>query len=174
MDGVASGHRQPHSVCVDDIKFYPQQVYSTNTGDFAHIKKLVATVPPPKPQPGKLILAKQGGSPTNQPSIGMKDYTANGFTIGYPDTWQAGQAEPGSSLYLIPQGGVAKDQSGGVELLSGAMIDYYVPQTGAASHESRQQHEGVPRHAAQRRYQSESRHAATGSARWQSRVDAHE
>ncbi|HEX4285495.1 MAG TPA: M48 family metallopeptidase [Terracidiphilus sp.] len=116
-----------------DIQFYPQHVYSTNTGNFARIKKAIATVPPPKAQPGKLILAKQGGSPrTNLPS-GFKDYTANGFNIGYPDTWQAGQAQPGSSLYLIPQGGVAKNQSGGVELLSGAMIDYYVPQTGATS-----------------------------------------
>jgi hypothetical protein len=44
-----------------------------------------------------------------------------------------GQAQPGSGLYLIPQGGVAKGQDGSVELLSGAMIDYFVPQAGAAA-----------------------------------------
>jgi hypothetical protein len=63
----------------------------------------------------------------------MKDYPANGFSMGFPSTWQAGQAEPGGSLYIIPQGGVNKGQSGGVELINGAMIDYYVPQAGAGS-----------------------------------------
>lgn len=115
-----------------DLKFYPTRSYSASTGNFAHVKKLIAAVPPPKPQPGALILAKQGGAPrTNLPS-GFKDYPAAGFSIAYPNTWQIGQPQPGGSLYMIPQGGVAKSDNGGVELLSGAMIDYYVPQAGAA------------------------------------------
>ena len=117
----------------DDIKFYPQRSYKANTGDFAKIKKIVATVPPPKPQPGKLIQAKQGAAGRTNLPAGMKDYPANGFSIGFPNTWQAGQAEPGGSLYMVPQGGVAKGQNGGVELINGAMIDYYVPQAGGAS-----------------------------------------
>ena len=117
----------------DDIKFYPQRSYATSTGDFTRIKKQLATIPPPRPQPGKLILAKQGATPRTNLPTGLKDYSANGFSIAYPADWQVGQAQPGSSLYLIPQGGVAKDQNGGVELLSGAMIDYYVPQAGASS-----------------------------------------
>jgi predicted Zn-dependent protease len=117
----------------NDIHFYPQRNYTTSTGDFARIKKLVATIPPPKPQPGKLLQAKQGATPRTNLPAGFKDYPANGFAIGYPEAWQAGQAQPGSSLYLVPQGGVAQTQNGGVELLSGAMIDYYVPQGGASS-----------------------------------------
>jgi beta-barrel assembly-enhancing protease len=116
-----------------DIKFYPQRNYKANTGDFTRVKKLVASVPAPKPQPGKLIQAKQGATPRTNLPAGMKDYPANGFSMGYPSTWQAGQAEPGGSLFMVPQGGVAKSQSGGVELINGVMIDYYVPQTGAAS-----------------------------------------
>jgi hypothetical protein len=34
---------------------------------------------------------------------------------------------------MIPQGGAAQDKNGGVELLAGAMLDYYVPQSGAGS-----------------------------------------
>jgi len=34
---------------------------------------------------------------------------------------------------MIPQGGAAKTKDGGAELLLGAMIDYYVPQAGAAN-----------------------------------------
>jgi len=90
-------------------------------------------VPPPKPQPGKLIQAKEGASGRTNLPAGMKDYPANGFSMGFPSTWQAGQAAPGGSLYIVPQGGVSKSQNGGVELINGAMIDYYVPQAGAAS-----------------------------------------
>ena len=117
----------------DDIKFYPKRDYKASTGDFARIKKIIATVPPPKPQPGKLIQAKQGATGRTNLPAGMKDYPANGFSIGFPSTWQAGQAEPGGSLYMVPQGGVAKGQNGGVELINGAMIDYYVPQAGAST-----------------------------------------
>lgn len=31
---------------------------------------------------------------------------------------------------MVPQGGVAKSQNGGIELIAGAMIDYFVPQDG--------------------------------------------
>ncbi|HEV2485599.1 MAG TPA: M48 family metallopeptidase [Terracidiphilus sp.] len=117
----------------DDIKFYPKREYSTSTGNFPKIKKLMASIPPPKPQPGKLIQSKTDASQRTNLPTGFKDYPANGFSIGYPGTWQAGQAQPGSSLYMIPQDGVAKSQNGGVELLSGAMIDYYVPQAGASA-----------------------------------------
>jgi beta-barrel assembly-enhancing protease len=117
----------------NDVKFYPQRSYKASTGNFAKVKKLVATIPPPKPQPGKLIQAKEGANGRTNLPAGMKDYPANGFSMGFPSTWQAGQAEPGGSLYMIPQGGVNKGQSGGVELINGAMIDYYMPQAGAES-----------------------------------------
>ena len=117
----------------EDIKFYPQHSYTANTGNFARVKKLIAAVPPPKMQPGKLILPKDTPTPrTNLPS-GLKDYSANGFSLGYPSTWQVGQTESGGSVYIIPQGGAVKNQNGGAELINGAMVDYYVPQAGAAA-----------------------------------------
>jgi beta-barrel assembly-enhancing protease len=117
----------------DDIKFYPKRTYTAGTGDFARVKRLVASVPPPKPQPGMLILAKQGATPRSGLPSGLKDYPANGFSIGYPSAWQVGQPQAGGSIYLIPQGGIAQSQSSGAELLVGAMIDYYVPQAGAGA-----------------------------------------
>jgi hypothetical protein len=36
-------------------------------------------------------------------------------------------------LYVIPQGGAVQTQNGGTELINGAMVDYYVPQAGAAN-----------------------------------------
>jgi hypothetical protein len=117
----------------DDLKFYPKRDYSAGTGNFPRVKQLVAALPPPKPQPGALILAKQGASPRSNLPSGFKDYQANGFAIGYPGAWQLGQPQPGGSLYIVPQGGAIQSKNGGTELLLGAMIDYYVPQAGAAA-----------------------------------------
>ncbi len=114
-----------------DIRFYPRRDYTTGTGQFDRVKKLIGSIPPPKLQPGKLVAPKQGATPRTNLPQGFKDYPANGFAVGYPDAWQAGQAQPGGSLYMIPQGGIAQDNNGGAELLRGLMIDYYVPQAGS-------------------------------------------
>ena len=47
--------------------------------------------------------------------------------MAYPASWQAGQPQQGGSLYFVPPGGAKQGQNNSVELLSGAMIDYYVP-----------------------------------------------
>ena len=60
----------------DDIQFYPQRNYTSSTGNFARVKKLMATIPPPKLQPGKLILPKQDAAPRTNLAFGFKDYPA--------------------------------------------------------------------------------------------------
>ena len=117
----------------EDIKFYPKRDYTANTGNFPKVKQLVAAIPAPKPKPAFLILAKQGGNSRNNLPDQFKDYQANGFAIAYPDAWAAGQPKAGGSMYIVPQGGVAQGKNGEVELIAGAMLDYYVPQKGAAS-----------------------------------------
>ena len=117
----------------EDIKFYPRRDYTADTGNFGRVKQAAASLPPPKPKPAALVLAKKGANPRTNLPPEFKDYQAVGFAIGLPGAWQVGQPQPGASLYLVPQGGVAKGQNGGVELLLGAMIDYYVPQTGAVA-----------------------------------------
>lgn len=115
-----------------DIKFYPQQKYTSNTGDFARIKQVVGTIPPAKLKPPALLAAIQGTPRQGLPQ-GFNDYSAKGFAIAFPSSWQAGQAQQGGSVYLVPQGGAAKNQSGNVELMAGAMVDYYIPEKGAAT-----------------------------------------
>jgi hypothetical protein len=116
----------------EDVKFYPRRDYTANTGSFPRVQQLVAALPPPKPKPAALILAKKGAGPRPNLPAGFKDYQANGFAIAYPSSWQVGQAQSGGSLYMVPRGGVAQGRNGGAELLCGAMLDYYVPQAGTA------------------------------------------
>jgi Zn-dependent protease with chaperone function len=117
----------------EDIQFYPKRDYTASTGNFPQIKKLVATIPAPKPKPAFLILAKQGATPRANLPAGFKDYQANGFAIAYPQSWGAGQAKSGGSLYIVPQGGARQAENGEVELLAGGMLDYYVPQASGAA-----------------------------------------
>jgi Zn-dependent protease with chaperone function len=117
----------------DDIKFYPKQAYTASTGKFPQVKQLVGAIPAPKPKPAALLSKKQGAKPRTNLPTEFSDYQANGFDIAYPGAWQVGQSKGSTSVYIVPQGGVAQSQNGGVELLAGAMIDYYVPQAGGAS-----------------------------------------
>ena len=111
-----------------DIQFYPKKSYSASTGDFARAKQTVESIPPAKPKPAALLQAEQNTRPRSGIPQGFKDYQAKGFSLAYPSAWQSGQPQPGGSLYLVPQGGAKQGQNGGVELLAGAMVDYYVPQ----------------------------------------------
>jgi predicted Zn-dependent protease len=92
----ASGSRVQY--VAEDIKFYPKKQYTTNTGNFERVKKIVASLPPPKPKPAFLLQTKEGAAPRTGIPSGFKDYQANGFAIAYPSTWQAGMAQQGGSL----------------------------------------------------------------------------
>jgi Zn-dependent protease with chaperone function len=113
----------------DDIQFYPKRQYNAATGEFTQIKQIVEALPPPKKKPGALLQPVQGKARQGLPS-GYKDLETQGFAIGYPGTWQAGAAQTGGSIFVVPQGGAAKSQTGGVELILGAMLDYYEPKNG--------------------------------------------
>lgn len=117
----------------EDIQFYPKKNYSAATGNFARVKQTVAGIPPAKPKPAALLTLLDNAPARTRIPQGFKDYRAKGFSIAYPSTWQAGQPQQGGSLYLVPQGGAKQGQNKNVELLTGAMIDYYVPASGAAN-----------------------------------------
>jgi beta-barrel assembly-enhancing protease len=108
----------------EDIKFYPQRDYTASKGSsFSGVQRTVASLPPAKPKPGSLLQAVQAQARTNVPQ-GFKDLNTKGFAIAYPGTWQAGQPQGGGGVYVVPQGGAAQTQQGGVELITGVMIDY--------------------------------------------------
>jgi hypothetical protein len=62
---------------------------------------------------------------------GFGDLRTKDFAVAYPGTWKAGQAQAGGSLFIVPEGGVNQTQQGGIELIAGAMIDYYTPPAGS-------------------------------------------
>jgi hypothetical protein len=113
----------------EDIRFYPKKDYSADTGEFDRIKRLVASIPTAKMKPAAALQPVQAQPRQGLPQ-GFADLRTKDFAIAYPGGWKAGQAQAGGSLFIVPEGGAAKSQNGGIELIAGAMIDYYAPAGG--------------------------------------------
>ena len=113
----------------EDIQFYPKKEYVAETGQFDTIKRLTAAIPPAKMKPAAALQPVQSKPREGLPQ-GFADLRTKDFAVAHPGNWQTGQPQAGGSLYIVPEGGVAKNQQGGVELIAGAMIDYYTPPSG--------------------------------------------
>ncbi len=129
-DHPAPGRRRDY--IEQDITFYPKKTYNSATGEFAMVQKAVASMPPPKKKPGAALSAAQSKPREGIPQ-GFRDLQTKGFAVAYPGDWKAAQTKSGGTVYLVPEGGAVQRQSGGVELIAGAMIDYYEPQGGSAN-----------------------------------------
>ena len=108
----------------EDIQFYPQKSYTTSTGQFEHIKKVVASIPPPKMRPA-MALQPVKAEPRQGLPQGFGDLHMKDLAVAYPSDWKCGQAQQGGGVYIVPEGGAAQSQNGGLELILGGLIDYY-------------------------------------------------
>jgi beta-barrel assembly-enhancing protease len=97
----------------EDIRFYPDSPRKPDTGDFSQIQYVVLKIPPPKKPP------------VIQPPTGYRTLRLRDFGLAYPQGWLAGQAKSTGSIYIIPPDGARQQQSGGIELLLGGVIDVW-------------------------------------------------
>jgi len=101
----------------------------TNTPEFDAMKKHLLGLPPaPKAQSGGSAPPKPA-SPPPPPSSRLQRYEGEGFTIRYPDNWQA--EKTGDGIALFPAGGMISDEGGDVSQAYGASITNFRP-TGQA------------------------------------------
>jgi hypothetical protein len=138
IEGWFSSHPAPDrrvQTVSEDIRFYPTKQYGADTGQFPKMKQLVASIPPPKMKPAMALQPVQAQPREGLPE-GFADLRTKDFAVAYPGGWKAGQAQAGGSLFMVPEGGAAKTQQGGIELIAGAMIDYYTPPGGSESVEA--------------------------------------
>jgi hypothetical protein len=118
-----------------DIRFYGPKAYGAEMGQFPAIKRLVASIPSPKMRPAAALQPIQA-PPRERLPQGFTDLHTKDFAVAFPAGWQAGQSEAGGSLFIVPEGGAVKTQEGGIELIAGAMIDYYAPSGGSVQLEA--------------------------------------
>lgn len=129
LDSFFASHPSPGNrvqAVSEDIRFYPPRQYTADTGQFPKIKQLVAGLPPARMKPAAALAPIQAQPRQGLPK-GFADLQTKDFAIAYPGNWKAGRAQQDGSLYLVPEGGATKNQAGGVELIAGAMLDYYAP-----------------------------------------------
>jgi hypothetical protein len=134
LDAWLSSHPAPGrrvEYVSEDIRFYPPKEYNASTGQFQRIKTLVDSIGPPKMRPATALTPVQAQPRQGLPE-GFTDLRTKDFAIAYPRSWQAGRSKQSTALYIVPQGGAARNQNGGIELIAGGMIDFYVPQDGSA------------------------------------------
>jgi hypothetical protein len=126
-DHPAPGKRRTY--IEEDIQFYPKKAYSASTGEFDKVKKITASLPPPKKKPAASLQPVQAKARQGIPE-GYRDLQTGGFAIAYPANWRPGRGAEGGPIYITPQGGTVQGQNGGIELIAGAMIDYYQSSSG--------------------------------------------
>jgi Zn-dependent protease with chaperone function len=107
----------------EDLQFYPKKTYDASTGRFERIKTLVSALPPPKMKPAAALQPVKSKPRQDLPQ-GFSDLQLKDFAVAFPGKWKAGQAQAGGGIYLVPEGGAVKSQSGGVELILGGLLDY--------------------------------------------------
>lgn len=108
------------------MKTLPARTYGYESGDFKRMKAELAKLPKvfPKPAPGAVAPAAPVGADTTI-STTLKTATGQGFSIQYPDNWQA-YGENTAAMTVAPKNGVL---SGGAVGL-GAILNFTANQPG--------------------------------------------
>jgi hypothetical protein len=107
------------------IQQLPSKKYTTDTGQFEHIKQLVKTLP----NQGELRGSSQGSNnaPPVRPSGNLREYRTNAYSIQYPENWQTFGDTNSPAVTIAPRD--ALFQSGNtVQIGYGMQISYYYPE----------------------------------------------
>ena len=112
----------------DEVRQLPHQNYTTNTGQFEHIKSLVEHLP----NQGELRGSSQGANPANPPAVrpssNLRQYSTNAYTIDYPDNWQTFGDPNSPAVTIAPRDAMFQTGNNNVQIGYGMEISYYYPQ----------------------------------------------
>jgi len=106
----------------EQMRFMTPGPYTTQMGNLAAMKKIVASLPPsPKAKEGpRATLAPAGGAmPASFPtSRNMTALTTPSFSISHPDNWQPAKSQQGG-LTITPEGGLVEGGIGAGMMMGG-------------------------------------------------------
>jgi Zn-dependent protease with chaperone function len=117
----------------DEIHYLPAASYTTgNANEFARMQRVAAAVPVPQPKQAASTTApaastQPGGTvpvPKQIPvSRTLREYRSNGYSISYPENWQAAGAKESQGVNLVPAEGSVRS-GGGTAIGAGAVVDF--------------------------------------------------
>jgi hypothetical protein len=105
----------------------PVKAWKTDSLEFEGAKKRLLGLPaPPRAKPAPSEPASSPGPPP-APSSRLTKFDGNGFSIAYPDNWQAQQSE--DAVALFPPGGIVDAAESGTAQAYGTSISRFQPQS---------------------------------------------
>jgi beta-barrel assembly-enhancing protease len=114
-----------------EVRALPQRQYNASAGDFGRIKQLVGGLPAPPKQQGALPGASGSSTPapTTRPSGSFKQLQARGFSLQYPDNWEAFGDNDSASVTIAPREGILQSSGGGSAIGYGAIVSFFFPES---------------------------------------------
>jgi len=107
-----------------EVQTLPARTYGYETGEFLRMKSDVASLPPPpKAQPS----SQQAGA--TAPSGQWQQFRGQMFSVAYPENWQTFGDQNASTVTIAPRDGLV-NRNGSTEVGYGAILSYFVPETG--------------------------------------------
>lgn len=103
----------------DEIRYLPRTSYTGDSGQFARMQARVRALKgySEPNRSGKL----SGDASSGRPSKRVKQYPGRGFSLEYPENWQASPGQDSSSLTLAAPNAVLASQGGGSAIGYGAI-----------------------------------------------------
>ncbi len=110
----------------EEIRNMPKRSYNADTGRLAHMKAIIARLPPPRKQPGRAGGSASLSIPDSRPSARMEQYQGRDFSLSYPDNWKPSPSQNAQGVTIAPPSGV-QESAQGTAIGYGAIINVYRP-----------------------------------------------
>jgi beta-barrel assembly-enhancing protease len=108
-----------------EIQTLPQRQYNGDSGQFAHMKQLVAQLPPPPPQKRG---PQQQAATSDGAASGFQTFEGQNYAVDYPADWKVYGDKTSSAITIAPQQGIVQGRNGGTSVGLGVMLSYFFPE----------------------------------------------
>lgn len=109
-----------------EIRQMPQTSFTTDSGQFPHIKDLANHIPAPNRLTSTFQDEHAANSPSARPAGGLREYKGSAFAVSYPSNWQVFGDQQSNMVTIAPQAGLVKSGNGAA-VGYGMEVSYYFP-----------------------------------------------
>jgi hypothetical protein len=115
----------------EEIQYLPRRSYGGETGGFQRAQSLVGGLPAPQ-RTGHDVSPhdpRSGGPmPDIRASGRLREYSAQSFSISYPENWEVFGDQNSSMVTIAPREALFQGAGGGTSVGYGVMASYYFPE----------------------------------------------
>jgi Zn-dependent protease with chaperone function len=112
----------------DELRQMPQRDYNANTGEFPHIKDVVARIPPPGQYKGDAPGSASSPAqtvPDARPAATLTNFDSQSYSLQYPQNWTVFGDKNAGAVTIAPDSGLVRGQDGKTSVGYGMIASYY-------------------------------------------------